>query len=93
MRKQKVIILRIAFIVTTLGVVGLFVSGQNLRVLNQKVDKELEVTREKVAVQQDKLEALQKEVTDINSKEYIEKVATDQLGMVEEDTIVFREKK
>ncbi len=93
MRKQKVIILRIAFIVTTLGVLGLFVSGQNLRVLNQKVDKELEVTREKVAVQQDKLEALQKEVTDINSKEYIEKVATDQLGMVEEDTIVFREKK
>lgn len=93
MRKQKVIILRIAFIVTTLGVVGLFVSGQNLRVLNKKVDKELEVTREKVAVQQDKLEALQKEVTDINSKEYIEKVATDQLGMVEEDTIVFREKK
>lgn len=93
MRKQKVIILRIAFIVTTLGVVGLFVSGQNLRVLNQKVDKELEVIREKVAVQQDKLEALQKEVTDINSKEYIEKVATDQLGMVEEDTIVFREKK
>lgn len=93
MRKQKVIILRIAFIVTTLGVVGLFVSGKNLRVLNQKVDKELEVTREKVAVQQDKLEALQKEVTDINSKEYIEKVATDQLGMVEEDTIVFREKK
>ncbi len=93
MRKQKVIILRIAFIITTLGVLGLFVSGQNLRVLNQKVDKELEVTREKVAVQQDKLEALQKEVTDINSKEYIEKVATDQLGMVEEDTIVFREKK
>ncbi|ADZ82842.1 FtsB family cell division protein [Cellulosilyticum lentocellum] len=93
MRKQKVIILRITFIVTTLGVLGLFVSGQNLRVLNQKVDKELEVTREKVAVQQDKLEALQKEVTDINSKEYIEKVATDQLGMVEEDTIVFREKK
>lgn len=93
MRKQKIIVLRIAFTITTLGVLGLFVSGQSLRALNQKIDKELEATKEKVAVQQDKLETLQKEVKDINSKDYIEKVATDQLGMVEEDTIVFREKK
>ncbi len=93
MKKEKVIILRIAYVITVLGVLWLFLSGQNLRALNQKVDKELELEIEKVAEQENKLEELQKEIKDINSKDYIEKIATEQLGMVEEDMIVFREKK
>lgn len=93
MKKEKVIILRIAYVITILGVLWLFISGQSLRALNQKVDKELELEIEKVAEQENKFQELQKEIKDINSKDYIEKIATEQLGMVEEDMIVFREKK
>ncbi len=92
MKKQKKIILRMAFGITIVSVFGFLVSGQSLRALNQKVDKELKVEKEKVAVQQEKLDALQEQLKDINSTEYMEKIAAE-LGMVEEDTIVFREKK
>lgn len=92
MKKQKKIILRMAFSITIISVFGFLVSGQSLRALNQKVDKELKVEKEKVAVQQEKLDALQEQLKDINSTEYMEKIAAE-LGMVEEDTIVFREKK
>ena len=92
MKKQKKIILRMAFAITIVSVFGFLVSGQSLRALNQKVDKELKVEKEKVAVQQEKLDALQEQLKDINSTEYMEKIAAE-LGMVEEDTIVFREKK
>ena len=93
MKKQNIIILRITFAITVMSVLGLLVSGQNLRVLNEKVDKELEVEREKITTQEEKLNGLEKELKDINSTDYIEKIATEQLGMVEDDTIVFREKK
>lgn len=92
MKKQKKIILRVAFGITIISVFGFLVSGQSLRSLNQKVDKELKVEKEKVAVQQEKLDALQEQLKDINSTEYMKKVAAE-LGMYEEDTIVFREKK
>lgn len=93
MKKEKVIILRVAYALTIIGVLGLFISGRNLKRLNQKVDQELKLEIEKVAIQQEKLDELQKEMQDINSKDYIEKIATEQLGMIEEDTIVFRQKK
>ena len=93
MKKEKVMVLRVAYVLTVVGVFGLFMSGRNLKRLNQKVDQELKVKIEKVAIQQEKLNELQKEMEEINSKDYIEKVATEQLGMIEEDTIVFRQKK
>lgn len=93
MKKEKVMVLRVAYVLTIVGVFGLFMSGRNLKRLNQKVDQELKVEIEKVAIQQEKLNELQKEMEEINSKDYIEKVATEQLGMIEEDTIVFRQKK
>lgn len=93
MKKEKVMVLRVAYVLTVVGVFGLFMSGRNLKRLNQKVDQELKVEIEKVAIQQEKLNELQKEMEEINSKDYIEKVATEQLGMIEEDTIVFRQKK
>ncbi len=92
MKKQKKLIVRIAFAITILAVCGFFISGQELRKLNDKVDEEIKAEQVKVASQQEKLDELKKELEKMDTLEYIRKIATEQLRMVESDTIVFREK-
>ncbi|MDF2613236.1 MAG: Septum formation initiator [Clostridia bacterium] len=92
MKKVKKIILHITFIITGIIIMVLSVQGYQLSKLIKRVDNQIIIDKKELAAGKKELEKLENEVTQINTPEYIEKVAREELGMVKEEDIVFREK-
>lgn len=89
---NKKIIWRITFI-TSMGIL-LYLGARTIelnKVIN-KLDNQLVEATKKLEEEQNELEQLNKEKDNMETLEYIERVARDKLGMVKKDDIVFKEK-
>ena len=84
---MKIMMSIFAIIIVTLGY-----QGMRLIRVSQQLDQQIEQARKEIAVESQKLEALEIEHANIDSLKNIEKVARDKLGLVKEDEIVFRMK-
>lgn len=90
--KTKRLILKVVYGLTVFSIIGLSASSYRLKKITANI--EAQISKDQVTLQnaKEKLTELEKEIINMDSREYIEKVATEQLGMVKADTIVFREK-
>lgn len=79
-----------AIALTLVIVGGLFMYHRNMNEMVQAVDYQMSIEELAVSEKKEKLEALQKEYEQMDSLEYIKKVASSELGMVEKDTVVFK---
>lgn len=92
MKNSKKIIFRVSVLITACVIIGLSIRGIGIkRVINQ-LDEQIQRAEEQLMVEQQYLEELQEERANMDSLEYIEKVAREKLGMVKKDDIVFKEK-
>ncbi|WP_070001072.1 FtsB family cell division protein [Cellulosilyticum sp. I15G10I2] len=92
MKKIKQNIFRLTFIITILIVVILGMKGYQLNKLIKRVDHQISMDKKELGINAEQLKSLQNEITQMDTLEYIEKVAREELGMVKESDIVFREK-
>lgn len=93
MRKLKKIIFRVTFIITILIFLMFGVQGYQLNRLIKRVDEQIGADRKELEDSKKQLNKLENEITKMDTPEYIEKIAREELGMVKKDDIVFREKK
>ena len=77
---------------TIVAIGGLFIYGQKVKAITKTIDRQIEVEQAAIDEKNEKLTQLESQVDAIDSPEYIKKIATEELGMVEEDTIVFKVK-
>ena len=91
MKVKKIIVLG-AVLLSIISVVSFAINGIKINRLVKETKEEIELEKKEVIRQEQKLNELKLELENIDSSAYIKKVAEEQLGMVEEDTIVFREK-
>lgn len=75
---------------TTVAVAGLFVYGQRVKGITKDVEYQISVEKEAVTEKHQKLTQMKQQLNQMDSPEYIRKVASEELGMVEKDTIVFK---
>ena len=71
---------------------GLFVYGQRVKALTKEIDYQISVEQISVDEKKEKLAQMQEQLEQMDSLDYIKKVASEELGMVEKDTIVFKAK-
>ena len=90
--KPKKVIVAGAVIVVIISIIGFTINGIKIKDITKRTQQEIEVEKKEIAKKQQELQELQTEFENIDSPEYIKKIAEEQLGMVEDDTIVFREK-
>ena len=90
--RQKKLIKCITVIITVCSLMGLVVSTYNIDRLTKKVEIDITTSQDELDKNKNKLNELQKEMEDMDSIDYIERVAREQLGMVDSDTIIIREK-
>lgn len=72
--------------------IGLYASSTRIKALTTKIEEEVREEQKMLKEEQARLVELQEEVAQMDTTQYIEKVASEQLGMVKEDTIIIREK-
>lgn len=92
MKKRHKRIRNITVALTVLIIVGLLVYGQRVEKIIRDIERQ--IATEQVAVEEKNMQLteLKQQAETMDSPEYIKKVATEELGMVEEDTIVFKAK-
>ena len=90
MRKKWIWRLSLCITIGLLSYLGIKAKEIN-QVINQ-LDTRLEKAYEELAVEEANLKILQDEREQMDTIEYIEKIAREKLGMVKEDDIVFKEK-
>ncbi len=90
--RQKRLVKHITVIITVCSLMGLGVSTYHINKLTEKIEVDISINKEELENYTNKLNELQKEMKDMDSTEYIERVAREQLGMVDADTIIIREK-
>ncbi len=90
--KKKNRLAYFVIIISTIMVIGLSIKGYQVNNLIKRVEEQVEEEKKILLEEQNKLEALEKEVAEINTPEYIERIARNQLKMVREDEIVFKKK-
>lgn len=90
--KRKKLIKKITFGITICCLMGLVVSTYQINKLTRKIEVDIINNRVELEKQKNKLTELKKEMKDMESTEYIERIAREQLGMVDADTIIIRAK-
>ncbi|MEF9959792.1 MAG: septum formation initiator family protein [Niameybacter sp.] len=90
--KNKKIIWRITFVTCVSLLLYLGVRTVELNKVIGKLDGQLIEANKKLEQEKNVLDALNQEKENMNSLEYIERIARDKLGMVKKDDIVFKEK-
>lgn len=91
--KNRTIIFRVFFVITLCTIAGLGVKAVEINKIVHNLDAQIYDSRQELIVDQQRLEELRQEKEDMNSLEYIEKVAREKLGMVKKDDIIFKERK
>ena len=92
MMHRRKIIVRIVTIATIAELMLLTVKALEVNRLINRVDEEIASTKKELEKEQEKIAAMKAEIEQIDSPEYIEKVAREKLGMVKEEDIVFKER-
>lgn len=90
MKKRNKRIGNSVVVFTVIAIGGLFIYGQKVKTITKKIDRQIEIEQAAIDEKNEKLEALEAQIEEIDSPEYIKKIATEELGMVEEDIIVFK---
>ncbi|WP_054739027.1 FtsB family cell division protein [Cellulosilyticum ruminicola] len=90
--KQKKLVKKITFGITICCLTGLMISTYQINKLTRKIEVDITNNRAELEKQKNKLTELKQEVKEMESTEYIERVAREQLGMVDSDTIIIRAK-
>lgn len=90
--KQKKLVKRITVVITVCSLMGIAVSTYQINKLTKNIEVDIATNKVELEKNKTKLAELQKEMEDMDSIEYIERVAREQLGMVDPDTIIIREK-
>lgn len=90
MTKKHARIRNFAVILTLIIAVALGVYARQVNKLSRHIDAEIVEQHAQIEQSKQQLEELQKEYDKMDSIDYIKKIATEQLGMVEKDTIVFQ---
>lgn len=78
---------------TIITVTCLLVYEQRVKQLSRKIDYQIAVEKEAVNKKNEQLEEAKEQLDNMDSLEYVKKIAEEQLGMYDEDTIVFKVKK
>lgn len=92
MRKRHKRIRNGVVVLTVLAVGGLFVYGQKVKEITKEIEYKINVEQVSVDAKQEKVIQLEAELENMDSLEYVRKIADKELKMVEKDTIVFRAK-
>lgn len=92
MKKRNKRVRNSAVVLTVMAIGGLFIYGQKVKEITKDIDRQIEIEQAAIDEKNEKLQALQAQIEEIDSPEYIKKIATEELGMVEEDAIVFKVK-
>lgn len=92
MKKRNKRVRNSAVVLTVMAIGGLFIYGQKVKEITKDIERQIEIEQAAVDEKNEKLQALQAQIEEIDSPEYIKKIATEELGMVEEDAIVFKVK-
>lgn len=92
MKKRNKRVRNSAVVLTVVAIGGLFIYGQKVKEITKDIDRQIEIEQTAIDEKNEKLQALQAQIEEIDSTEYIKKIATEELGMVEEDAIVFKVK-
>lgn len=90
--KRKKLMKRIIGVITVCSLIGLTISTYQINKLTKDIQVDIETSSLELEKNKNKLTELQKEMEEMESIEYIERVAREQLGMVDSDTIIIREK-
>ena len=90
--RQKKLVKRITFIITCCCVMGLAVITYRINKLTKSLEVDIAISSQELEKHKLHIEELQEEMKHMDSKEYIEYIAREQLGMVDADTIIIREK-
>lgn len=88
-RKHK-IISKVTMLVTLLAVSGLAVYGIKVHGMRQDIEREIADQKAALDEKEQNLSELKTQYEQMDSEEYIRKIATEELGMVDRDTIVFQ---
>lgn len=90
--KKKQIIFRVFLVITVCIISGLSIKAMEFgRILND-LDVQIETSQSELEKDTQRLNELKTEKENMNTPEYIEKVAREKLGMVKKDDIVFKQK-
>ena len=92
MQNTKKIIWRLWVGITLVIILYFGVRAKELIVVRNQLDERLVRAYEELAQEEASLALLQEERENMDTLEYIEKIAREKLGMVKEDDIVFKEK-
>lgn len=92
MKKRNKRVRNSAVVLTVMAIGGLFIYGQKVKEITKDIERQIEIEQAAIDEKNEKLQALQAQIEEIDSPEYIKKIATEELGMVEEDAIVFKVK-
>lgn len=92
MRKRHKRIRNGAVTLTVLAIAVLFVHGQKIKALTKEFEYKISVEKVAVEEKQEELTRLEAELESMDSLEYVKKIASEELKMVEKDTIVFKAK-
>lgn len=92
MKKRHKRIRNITVALTVFSVCGLFVYAQKVKEIIRDVERQIEMEQIAVEEKNMQLAEIKQQSETMDSPEYVKKVATEELGMVEEDTIVFKAK-
>lgn len=92
MKKRNKRVRNSAVVLTVMAIGGLFIYGHKVKEITKDIERQIEIEQAAIDEKNEKLQALQAQIEEIDSPEYIKKIATEELGMVEEDAIVFKVK-
>lgn len=89
-QKDKSTSMKITMGIMALIIVTLGYQGVRLIQVSQQLDQQIKQTQKEIAIESQRLGALEIEHANIDSLENVERVARDKLGLVKEDEIVFK---
>lgn len=92
MKKNLYYIRNIAVIMTGIIVVSFILYTRNVQKLVSDIDEQIQMENHAINEKRIELTEIRDEIERMDTPEYIKKVATEELGMVDEDTIVFKAK-
>lgn len=90
MKRKHVMIRNGAIALTLMTIAGFFFYGQKVKSITADIERQIKVEQAAIEEKNTTLVELQQQVEEMDSPEYIKKIASEELGMVEEDTIVFK---
>ena len=92
MRKRHKNIRNGTVVLTVIMAVGMFTYSHKVKALTKDIEYKINVEKAELSEKEEQLANLQQELESMDSLEYVKKVATEQLKMVEKDTIVIKER-